>query len=101
MSRGKTATQAAHASVAALSEASYSIARLWRRQGQKKIVLEAENRTELLKLQEKCMKFKIPHALVSDAGLTEIRSGTITALGIGPDSEDKINKVTGSLPLLK
>ncbi|MBI2583582.1 MAG: peptidyl-tRNA hydrolase [Candidatus Aenigmarchaeota archaeon] len=101
MSRGKAAAQAAHASVSALDDVPPSLLQLWKRQGQKKIVLKAKDRDELINLQDKCENLKIPHALISDAGLTEISRGTITALGIGPDKEERINKVTGSLSLMK
>ena len=39
-------------------------------------------------------------ALITDAGHTEIPAGTVTVAGLGPSSRDKIDAITGSLPLL-
>jgi len=58
------------------------------------------SRKDILALYKKAKEMKIPCFLVKDAGLTELKPGTITALGIGPDIEEKINKVTGSIKLL-
>ena len=42
----------------------------------------------------------IATALITDAGLTEFGGvPTLTAVGVGPDDEEKINKITGHLPL--
>ena len=101
LTKGKLAAQAAHASISSFLETSPQMAKLWKSQGQKKVVLKAKNKEDLLMLQDKCSKLGIPNALIFDAGRTEIKSGTLTALGIGPDKEEKINKDTGSLPLLK
>jgi len=100
MSRGKLAAQAAHASVSAFYQANLGIAKAWKREGQKKIVVKASLH-EMKKAEEKCKKLKLAHALIRDAGLTELEPGTVTALGIGPDEEEKINRVTGSMKLLK
>lgn len=101
MSKGKTAAQCAHASVAALEGADKKTASAWRKSGQKKVIVKVKDEKELLELKEKCDSLKLPCSLVIDAGLTELKPGTCTALAIGPDQEEKINKVTGSLPLLK
>ena len=98
MSKGKACAQAAHASISS-SKNSKTSGR-WMMTGQKKIVLKATLK-EIKDAENKCKKLKIPCALIHDAGFTEVMSGTITALGIGPDDEKKINKITGSLPLLK
>lgn len=101
LSKGKLAVQAAHASLESYKKAYKKIAFLWEKEGSKKVVLKSKNVKELLKLKEKCDLFRIPHALIADAGLTELKPGTLTALGIGPERNDIINRVTGSLPLLK
>ena len=100
ISKGKAAAQSAHAAVSALHKADNKIINKWKDEGQKKIVVKA-SLDQMLGAQEKCKKLKLPFALIKDAGRTEIAEGTITALGIGPDEEDKIDKVTGSMKLLK
>ena len=101
LSKGKLAAQCSHASYTAAKKTKNSIREVWEKEGQKKVILKAKDLSELIGLKEKCSALKLSCALISDAGLTEIESGTITCLGIGPDDDKKINKVTGSLPLLK
>ena len=101
MSRGKTAAQASHAAVSVLDSVDKKILGQWKNDGQKKVVVKTKSEQQLLELANKSKKLKIPFSIISDAGLTELVPGTLTALAIGPDDEEKINKVTGSLPLLK
>ncbi len=101
LSRGKLAVQVAHASIIGYEKADKKIVDVWKRQGQKKIVLKAKNLEELMKIKEKAESMGLPTGVVVDAGLTEIPPGTITAVVIGPDEAKKIDKVTGNLPLLK
>ena len=99
LSKGKLAVQCSHASYSSAKKSKETSK--WEMEGQKKIVLKAKNLDQLIELKEKCVELRLPHALISDAGLTEVKKGTITCLGIGPADEKKIDKVTGSLPLLK
>ena len=101
MSVGKIAAQSSHAAVSALDAADKKTVSAWKKEGQKKVVVQARNEKELFELKAKCGKHKVSCSLVIDAGLTELIPGTATALAIGPEKEEKINKITGSLPLLK
>lgn len=100
LSTGKLAVQAAHASLLAYKKADKKLCSEWEQEGMRKITLQVKNEEELLKLFETAKKFKLPAALVKDAGLTEIPAGTTTALGIGPANEKDIDTLTRSLPLL-
>ncbi len=97
MSKGKLAAQACHASVHAFERARWSLIEKWEKEGAKKVVLAVESQQELEELYKKVKEKRIPCFLVRDAGLTELKPGTITALGIGPDKEEKIDKITGHL----
>jgi len=100
LSKGKLSVQVSHASVAALKKVEKNIISKWETEGSKKVVLRAQDERHLLELKKRADSMKVSSALIKDAGLTELPPGTTTCLGIGPDEEEKINKITGSLPLL-
>jgi PTH2 family peptidyl-tRNA hydrolase len=93
MSRGKMAVQVAHGSLSASENA-------WYREGQKKVAVKVASEEELLELRRAAIHHQLPHALIRDAGMTELPPGTITVLGIGPARTEEIDKVTGNLKLL-
>lgn len=103
ISKGKLAAQVAHAAVECAIKAQDRIPdifRGWYREGQKKVVLKVKNEKELFLLKEKAESIGFVTALITDAGLTEVPPGTVTCLGIGPDKEDFLDRITSSLPLL-
>jgi PTH2 family peptidyl-tRNA hydrolase len=103
MSKGKIAAQAGHAAVSAAEEArkhSKEWWKAWIKEGQCKIAVEVKSEKELLELEKQARELALPCALIIDRGLTEVPPGTITCLGIGPAPVEKIDKITGMLPLL-
>lgn len=98
--KGKLACHVAHASVGSFEKADEEIIKKWEREGSEKVVLKVKDLKELKKLYDKVKKTKLPCFLVRDAGLTQLKKGTITCLGTGPDEEKKIDKITGKLKLL-
>ena len=103
MSTGKLIAQAAHAAVGASDlgkKENHKAWRNWRDKRAKKVSLEAESLKELKELQSKAVDLDIVNIIIQDAGHTEVPTGTITALGLGPDKSDLLDKVTGSLPLI-
>jgi PTH2 family peptidyl-tRNA hydrolase len=66
----------------------------------KKIVLKVKSLDELMKYKQLAEDANLSACMITDAGHTEVEPGTITCLGIGPDSEEKIDKITGDLPML-
>ncbi|MEM5836519.1 MAG: peptidyl-tRNA hydrolase Pth2 [Candidatus Aenigmatarchaeota archaeon] len=100
MGKGKIATQAAHAAVGVLKFVEKEKIEKWEKEGSKKVVLKVKDEKELLCFYRKIKKERIPCFLVKDAGLTQLKPGTITALGIGPVEEEKVDEITGKLKLL-
>jgi PTH2 family peptidyl-tRNA hydrolase len=100
MSCGKRCAQAAHASIGAYNNADKSLQKSWISEGQKKVVLKANDERTLYELKVIAERVGISSSLIQDAGMTEIPPGTITALGLGPAKSEELDKVTGTLPLL-
>jgi PTH2 family peptidyl-tRNA hydrolase len=96
--KGKMAAQAAHASVEAALKSDHLSN--WRIMGQKKVVLKVDNERELIKYFQIAKDQGIACSLITDAGRTCIAPGTKTAVGIGPDNEETIDRVTGELKMM-
>lgn len=112
MRKGKMVAQGAHASMRA-------ILMLGHREGErfvipldqrfepwllgrfKKICVSVNSEAELLALYQKSQAAGLITALIQDAGLTEFGGvPTYTALAVGPDTEERVDSITGTLPLL-
>lgn len=100
MSPGKVAAQAAHAAIGAFERASKKAIATWQEYGVTKIVLAAKDEEHLIELAQRAAVYGLPHFLVVDAGRTEIEPGSVTALGIGPAEDPRINQITAQLRLL-
>jgi len=119
---GKTAAQVAHASMKALLDKMFKYRDVaienrhsyildivddspldkWLSGLFTKIVVYVNSEEELLDLYNKVKEDTwMLHALIQDAGKTEFNGKpTYTCLAIGPDWAEKIDEITGNLPLL-
>ena len=100
LSKGKMSAQVAHASVEAMLRSHKDDIKKWREEGMKKIVLKVANEKELIKYKRIAEDAGLVSALITDAGHTELPADTTTCVGIGPDKEDKIDRVTGTLKMM-
>jgi PTH2 family peptidyl-tRNA hydrolase len=102
MGTGKIAAQSSHAAVEALEKAKQKNpdwVKKWKETGQTKVVVKVKSEKELLEWKRKLAN-KFPTALIRDAGHTQIKPGTLTALGIGPAPEKELDRFTQELQLL-
>jgi PTH2 family peptidyl-tRNA hydrolase len=103
MGTGKIASQVGHAAVLGV-EKSRKLNKTWLRnwvnEGQPKIVVKVNSLQELLQVHNDAEKLMIPLVIVQDRGLTQIATGTVTCIGIGPAPSNIIDKVTSELKLL-
>ena len=119
MRRGKEIAQGAHASISFLSKRVRECLRhetehglnlhflqlsdaekAWIRGSFKKICCIVRSEEELLELHEKALEAGLTSSLIQDSGKTEFHDEpTHTCLAIGPDEDEKINKITGHLVL--
>jgi PTH2 family peptidyl-tRNA hydrolase len=103
LSKGKIAAQAGHAAISAAEEARKRHKEWWKawmEEGQCKIAVKVRSEKDLLELEKQAKDLALPCALIIDRGLTEVPPGTITCLGIGPAPSEKIDRITGMLPLV-
>lgn len=105
---GKIAAQCSHATLAcfkALSRAApgsaeSQILRRWEKYGQAKIALQIKSEDEVLELRRKARNAGVTAEVIHDAGRTQIESGSLTVLGVGPAPKSQVDQITGHLKLL-
>ncbi len=99
--KGKMAAQAAHASVSAVLESQSTgrkeLVNKWKDTGMMKVVLRVKDLDELNRYKKLAHENDLVAVEIADAGKTVVKSGTVTCVGIGPESERRIDKVTGEL----
>jgi PTH2 family peptidyl-tRNA hydrolase len=103
LGKGKAVVQAGHAAVSAAEETRKHRKEWWEAwlsEGQRKIAVKVKTEKELLELEKEAKELALPCALIVDRGLTEIPPNTVTCLGIGPAPSEKVDRLTGRLPLL-
>ena len=64
-------------------------------------MLQVDSLEQLLLLEECAKSIGLNTYHVEDAGRTQVDPGSITVCAIGPDSDSKINQITGSLKLYR
>jgi len=100
MNPGKACAQVAHASVEAVLNSSKKNIEEWKSEGAKKVIVYVNSKRELLQLQRKAKSLKLVATIIKDAAKTFFKRPTITCLGIGPDTEEKLDRITGDLKML-
>lgn len=111
MRKGKIAAQAAHASMGALlsvcdrdeNQIAFKLddrIRDWLEGPFKKICVYVESEQELLDIHQSAKDAGLINCLIKDNGLTEFNGiPTYTCVAVGPDYNEKIDQITGNLPL--
>jgi len=101
MSRGKIASQVAHASFVALEKQrgfdgtgavdveGGNLVKDWKQSGMCVIVLECPTQQELFGIAKYCEQWGVQHHLYIDEGMTEIPMGTATAFATGIVPKEK------------
>lgn len=107
MTTGKIASQCSHATLGVYRKVQkkknvdhLSYMERWLSLGQAKITLRIDSEKSLLDFEEKAKELNLPCFVVADAGKTQIDSGSLTVLAIGPAPKKEIDKITGKLSLL-
>jgi PTH2 family peptidyl-tRNA hydrolase len=112
MRKGKMASQAAHASMAAIlglcqQDGDRLILEMdqrvkpWLTGRFKKICVSVNSEAELVEIHEKAKAAGLITSMIKDAGLTEFNGvPTLTAVAVGPDRGDLVDAITGKLSLL-
>lgn len=65
-----------------------------------KVCVSVDSEKELFDIYHAAVHRGIPCSLIQDAGLTEFKEPTYTAVAVGPSTVDIIDEITGNLKLL-
>ncbi len=98
---GKMAAQVAHAAVGGFLRAEREHQIGWLESGMPKVVLRCESEERLMELLGQAEQAGLAAMLVRDAGRTVVEAGTATCIGIGPGPILEVDKITGTLKLVR
>jgi PTH2 family peptidyl-tRNA hydrolase len=106
MRRGKEIAQGSHASNQFLMDMVFYGVQIdddsirWAREGFTKICVTVDSLDELMSLHNKAKELGLKSHFIEDEGVTEFHNiPTVTALAIGPNTEEQVNQITGGLKL--
>jgi len=105
MGKGKIASQVAHAAILLYKESLKNknpYLNAWLRWGQPKIVLKVDKncKENMETVYKSALKNNLTVCKVQDSGKTQIESGSLTVVGIGPNKIEDIDKITSQFKLL-
>jgi peptidyl-tRNA hydrolase, PTH2 family len=100
MGCGKIAAQVGHACSSVVYNNSDEIYNWINYGNQRKSVLKVKSEKELIELMKKARELRILTTPIRDAGKTQVDPNTLTCCGFGPDTSNKLDKLTGHLKLL-
>lgn len=103
MTKGKIGAQCAHAAIICFEKAHRkrpSLLNDWLATGQPKVVVQVNSVEKIEALVRAADGKNVIHGMVRDAGRTQVAAGTVTVLGLGPDSVSNIDSLTGKFKLL-
>jgi len=101
MSKGKIASQVAHATFMALeNQKNKELIKKWKKNGMCVIVLQCKTPLELFGIAKYLEQWNIDHHLYIDEGITEVNMGTPTSLATGVMTEDQF-WMLGTMELFK
>jgi len=73
----------------------------WMQQSFTKVVVGVDTEEEIYDIANQAKVMDIPFAIIVDNGFTEFHGNrTTTCVAIGPDTSEKIDKITGKLKLI-
>lgn len=103
MTKGKTGAQCAHAAIICFENAfkqRSDLLNAWMSVGQPKIVLRVDSLQQMEEIVKTANERNVIHGVVRDAGKTQVAAGTVTVLGLGPDTVSNIDSLVKHLRLL-
>lgn len=100
MRKGKMIAQGSHASLGAYLASSKEARQTWMSEGQTKIAVGVNSEEELIAVYNKLDRAGLNPTLIRDAGHTEFKEPTLTAVGVGPVLSEDVDPITGQLLLL-
>lgn len=103
LTKGLMAVHVSHVAASTVEEAkkkNIKWVRSWFSEGQKKVTVQVPTIEDLTILFHKAQNLGLPCTLVKESKKGKLPEGTITALGIGPCPNSKVNPITDDLKLL-